>query len=159
MEFRPLKSKVNAISEEECLQLLREEKRGVLSVLGDGGYPYATPMNHYYHDEDGFLYFHCGRSGHRIDALEHDDRVSFCCYSAAPPADGGWAMRVKSVVAFGRMEVIDDRGLVCDIAARMCRKFTDDESFIEREIERSADATLLMRFRIEHISGKQVTED
>ena len=33
----------------------------MLAVNGDGGYPYASPMNHYYNPEDGCVYFHCGK--------------------------------------------------------------------------------------------------
>ena len=47
MEFRPLVRKNKELPLEDCLELLRTEKRGVLSVLGDGGYPYGTPMNHF----------------------------------------------------------------------------------------------------------------
>ncbi len=29
------------ISQEECIRILQEEKRGVLSMIGENGYPYA----------------------------------------------------------------------------------------------------------------------
>ncbi len=47
-EFRGLLRIRQQLTEEECLQILKTEKRGVLSVLGDNGYPYGMPMNHYY---------------------------------------------------------------------------------------------------------------
>ena len=59
--FRELTRKRQALTREECLALLRSELRGVLSVQGDDGYPYGMPMNHYYNDADGKLYFHCGK--------------------------------------------------------------------------------------------------
>lgn len=31
------------ISEAECLRILQEEKRGVLSMHGENGYPYGIP--------------------------------------------------------------------------------------------------------------------
>ena len=77
--FREMIRKNKALPEEECIRILTEEKRGVLSVNGDGGYPYGTPMNHFYNAEDGKLYFHCGKQqGHRLDALAQDGRASFC---------------------------------------------------------------------------------
>lgn len=158
MEFRPLIRKNKELSREECLELLRNEKRGVLSVLGDGGYPYGTPMDHFYNDKDGKLYFHCGRIGHRLDALRANDKVSFCCMDGGTPVPGSWALQVRSVIAFGRVEIIDDRERVYDIAARLSRKFTDDEEYIAREIERSGRGTLLLAMSIEHICGKKVTE-
>ena len=44
------------ISEEECIRILKEEPRGVLSMLGDDGYPYGIPISHYYSEEDGKIY-------------------------------------------------------------------------------------------------------
>ena len=38
--FRKMVRFKQQIGEEECLRILKEEKRGVLSVLGDDGYPY-----------------------------------------------------------------------------------------------------------------------
>lgn len=32
------------ISREECIRILNEQARGVLSVLGDDGYPYGLPL-------------------------------------------------------------------------------------------------------------------
>ena len=69
--FRELTRKKQALLREECLELLRREKRGVLSVQGDGGYPYGMPLDHWYCEEDGCLYFHSGKSGHKLDALKN----------------------------------------------------------------------------------------
>ncbi len=158
MEFRPLIRKRKELPLEECLEILRHEKRGVLSVIGDGGYPYGTPMNHFYNDGDGKLYFHCGRVGHRLDSLRRSEKVSFCCTEAGTPIPGSWALEVRSVIVFGRIEIVDDPQLVCDVASRLSRKFTDDESFIRKEIERSGRATLLLVLTPEHICGKKVSE-
>ena len=143
---------------EDCLELLRTEKRGVLSVLGDGGYPYGTPMNHFYNDEDGKLYFHCGKIGHRLDSLRANDKVSFCCIEQRTPIPVSWALQVNSVIAFGRIEIIDAREQVYNIAARLSHKFTDDEEYIAEEIRRSGPGTLLLAMTIDHICGKIVKE-
>ena len=158
MEFRPLIRINKELPHEECLTLLREQKRGFLSVIGDGGYPYVTPINHFYNDEDGKLYFHCGRIGHRLDSLRRNEKVSFCCTDGGTPIPGSWALQVKSVIVFGRIEIIDDQERVHDIASRLSRKFTDDEAYIDEEIKRSGQATLLLALTIDHICGKNVKE-
>ena len=58
--FRELKRKNKQVPNEECIRLLRSEMRGILSVLGDDDYPYGSPMNFWYNEEDGNLYFHSG---------------------------------------------------------------------------------------------------
>ncbi len=156
--FRELQRKNKQISMEECIELLKKETRGVLSVLGDDDYPYGMPMNHWYNEEDGKIYFHCGKSGHRLDALRKCNKVSFCVYDSGYREDGEWALHVKSVIVFGRVEVIDDMDAIVDITRKLSYKFTQDEEYIRTEIEKYASATLLLQLTPEHICGKQVTE-
>lgn len=156
--FREMIRKSKQLPEEECLQILKEEKRGVLSVTGDNGYPYGSPMNHYYCEDDGCIYFHCGKKGYRLDALKNSDKVSFCVYDNGFRREGEWALNIRSVIVFGRITVIDDMEKIVDITAGLSRKFTDDEEYISREIELYAEGTLLLRLKPEHICGKYVTE-
>ena len=51
--FREMMRIKQQLQESECIEILKNEKRGVLSVLGDDGYPYGMPMNHFYCEEDG----------------------------------------------------------------------------------------------------------
>ncbi len=76
--FREMLRLNQQLTKEECIEILKREPRGVLSVLGDDGYPYGMPLNHYYCEADGKLYFHGGKSGHRIDSGRQHDRVSVC---------------------------------------------------------------------------------
>lgn len=73
-------------------------ERGV-GVHGEDGYPYAFPMNYIY--LDGKIYFHCAKTGHKLDALSSDDKVSFCVMNEGFRKSGDWALNIKSVVIFG----------------------------------------------------------
>ena len=55
------------LSAEESIAILKQEPRGILSVIGDDGYPYGMPMNHWYNEEDGCIYFHSGNVGYRLE--------------------------------------------------------------------------------------------
>lgn len=156
--FREMLRIKQALSLEECKEILNTENRGVLSVMGENGYPYGMPMNHIYCEADGCIYFHCGKKGHRLDALKGNDKVSFCVYDAGYRRPGEWALNVKSVIVFGRMEVIDDQALICDICEKLSYKFTDDTVYIQKELAQSAKNTLLLKLKPEHISGKLVNE-
>ena len=46
--FKDLTRKKQALSLDECEEILKQEVRGVLAVNGDGGYSYALPINYYY---------------------------------------------------------------------------------------------------------------
>lgn len=156
--FREMLRKKQELPAEECIRLLETEPRGVLSVLGDGDYPYGVPMNHYYCEKDGRIYFHGGRKGHKIDALRRHDKASFCVYDSGFRKEGEWALNIRSVVVFGRIEFIEDRETVYRICEELSRKFTSDEAYIAREIERSGPGTLLFALVPEHMTGKIVNE-
>ena len=156
--FRELVRKNKQLSNESCIELLKTETRGVLSVLGDDDYPYGMPMNFWYNEEDGNIYFHCGKYGHRLDALKNDPRVSFCVTEQGVKEEGEWAYSVRSVIVFGKIEIISDRKIIADISRALSRKFTSDEGYIEKEIEQFAPATLILKLKAEHICGKKVTE-
>lgn len=156
--FRELVRKNKQLSAQECAEVLQKETRGVLSVIGDGGYPYGTPMNHWYDESDGSLWFHSGDAGHRLEALQKQPKASFCCYEKGVHEDDGWALTVRSVIVFGRVELVRQPELIADIAARLSRKFTQDEEYIRCEIEQHAHRTVLLHLVPEHICGKRVKE-
>lgn len=156
--FRDLLKWKRGISKEECIEILKKETRGVLSVIGDDDYPYCAPMNHFYNEDDGKIYFHCGNKGHRIDALQKNKKVSFCTYEQGEREDGEWAYRVRSVIVFGQMEIIDDMEKIKEITTKLCYKFIQDEAYIQKEIELYAHETLLLELTPEHMTGKRVTE-
>ena len=156
--FRELQRKNKEILRDECVELLINEKRGVLSVIGDEGYPYGMPMNHYYNPLDGCIYFHCGRSGHRIDSIVKCNKASFCVFDEGTKNDNSWALDVKSVIVFGSVEIINDAEAVADITRKLSLKFTDDNEYIDAEIENYLNNTVLLKLVPKHMCGKLVHE-
>ena len=156
--FRKMLRAKQAITDAECVEILKNEPRGVLSVLGDDGYPYGMPLNQFYCEDDGHIYFHSGKLGHKIDAMKRHDKASFCVYDEGFRKEGDWALNIKSVIVFGHIEFIDDVETIYGISAELSRKFTKDEDYISREIARSGPRTLLFALVPEHITGKLVNE-
>lgn len=156
--FREMLRKKQQLSREECIEILKKELRGVLSLLGDDDYPYGLPLNHFYCEEDGRLYFHCGKLGHKLDAIRRHDKASFCVLDQGSRAEGDWALTFNSVIVFGRVELIEDREKIYDVTRRLCYKFTQDEEYIDREFRQSGPGTLMFALTPEHICGKRVHE-
>ena len=75
--FRPVRRIKNALGEEATKEILRSARRGVLAVNGDGGYPYAIPINYLYDEEAGKIYFHGAKAGHKADSINKCDKVCF----------------------------------------------------------------------------------
>ena len=156
--FRDLARKNKELSRSECIDLLVSQTRGVLSVLGDDDYPYGMPMNHYYNPDDGNLYFHCGNIGHRLEALQKHNKVSFCTFDNGYVNEGEWAYNVKSVIVFGKIEFVDDVNVMQDIVTKLSYKFIQDDDYIANEIKNHGHRTLLMKLNIEHMCGKLINE-
>lgn len=156
--FREITRKKQALPMEKIIEILDTEKRGVLSVLGDDGYPYGMPMNYWYNKENGYLYFHSGKKGHKVDALAANNKVSFCVYDSGYKNEGEWALNISSVIVFGRVHIVENHEDAMRICKEMSLKYTPDLAYIEEEIQKFGDATLCYELRPEHMTGKIVNE-
>lgn len=156
--FREMKRINQKLSEDECKALLKTELRGVLGIIGDEGYPYTLPINHYYDEEENALYFHSGKIGHKMDAIKKNRKASFCIYDSGYKKEGEWALNIKSVILFGKISFIEDQAVIIDKIKKLSYKFTDDDTYIEKEFASALSKTACLKFTIEHMSGKIVYE-
>ncbi|MBQ1736575.1 MAG: pyridoxamine 5'-phosphate oxidase family protein [Lachnospiraceae bacterium] len=156
--FRPMQRIRQQLSDDDCVKILNREKRGVLSVLGDDGYPYGLPINYWRCPDDGRIYFHGGLSGHKIDALANCDKASFCVCEQGEKREGEWWYRVRSIIIFGRVHMVLDESLAAEASRQLSLKFTTDLHYIEDEINRLITVTRCFCLVPEHMTGKIVTE-
>ena len=156
--FRKMRRFAQQISEEKCIEILKNEPRGVLSVLGDDGYPYGIVLDHWYCEEDGKLYFHGAKEGHKIDAIKACDKVSYCVYDEGYRKEGEWALNINSVVIFGRIKLVDNPEKAREICTHLCRKFTDDEEYLQKELKNALPRVQCLELTPEHMTGKLVNE-
>ena len=154
--FRDLTRKKQQLSSEECKEILKQELRGVLAVNGDNGYPYALPINFYFDEADGKIYFHSGKIGHKLDAISADDKVSFCVYDKGYHKGGHWSLNIKSVIIFGRIHIINDWSDA--LMVEFSKKFTSDVEYINEEIKKFRSNTVILCLEIENMTGKIVNE-
>ena len=156
--FRQMRRIKQQISNDDCVRILKEQPRGVLSMIGDNGYPYGIPLDHFYSEEDHRLYFHCAKEGHKLDAIRSCDKVSYCVYDDGYRNDGEWALNIRSVVIFGRIRIVEDEDRKRKICACICGKFTDDAAYLEREMKNAFPRVCCLELEIEHMTGKLVNE-
>ena len=156
--FREMIRKNQQLPQEDCIRILKTEPRGILSLIGDEGWPYGIPMDHWYCEEDGCLYFHCGKQGHKIDAIRSCDKASFCVMDQGFRREGEWALNIQSIIVFGRIQFVEDFDRAMKIVRQLSLKYTGDTSYIDWEIRQSGRNTLVFRLVPEHITGKLVNE-
>ncbi|MBR6993496.1 MAG: pyridoxamine 5'-phosphate oxidase family protein [Methanobrevibacter sp.] len=145
-----------AISKEECEEILTNEPRGVLALLGDDDYPYAIPMSHVY--VDGKIYFHGAQEGHKNDAVKKHSKVSYCVMDKGIKAKDSWWYTFKSVIVFGKMKTLTDRDEKTERLTHLGDKFFPTHEETVDEINRLLDRTEVFEITIEHMSGKIVKE-
>lgn len=156
--FREIARKKQSLPFERIVEILKSEKRGVLSVHGENGYPYGLPINYWYDESNGYVYFHSGKKGHKVEAISLNNKVSFCVYDEGYKNDGEWALNVSSVIVFGKIYPVNDFERSMEICRHLSLKYTSDTEYVESEIKKFGEATLCYELRPEHITGKIVNE-
>ena len=156
--FRDMRRRKQGLSEDEITRILTEQKRGVLSVHGEDGYPYGLPMNFLYDPVEGRIYVHSAKSGHKIDAIAADNRVCFTTWDDGVLDEDGWSYHVKSVVAFGRAELVQDERTTYEKARALGEKYFPTEEYVEDEMRKAASRVQMISITIDHVTGKSVHE-
>lgn len=157
--FRELRRKKQALPEEACIELLKNERRGALAVHGEEDYPYVVPVNFYYDEEDGKLYFHGAKAGHRLDAIRENNKISFTTWDKGYIEEGDWAYYVKSVVIRGRAELVEDEKIQRAQLYKLGMKYYPTEEMVLDTIRSSGNRAVMLAVTIDHMSGKLVHEE
>ena len=156
--FRPMRRPKNAIPDEQAKKLLREEKRGVIAMNGDDGYPFAIPVDYFYDETAGKIYFHGVKSGYKVDALRRCDKVCFTVYGGETIREEAWAPYLRSVVVFGRCRLLEQSPETMALLKRFAMKYYPEEQLADEEIRKDGAAAQLFEIEIHHLSGKEVQE-
>ena len=100
--FREMRRKDRELETSEALELLTEVEYGILSTIGEDGYPYGVPVSYVYFNN--IIAFHCATKGHKLENLEHDSKVSFTVVGDTRPLPEKFSTNYESVIAFGKAE-------------------------------------------------------
>ena len=152
-----MRRKRQQLSEAESIGILQKATAGTLALLGDGGYPYAVPISYVY--ADGKLYFHSALSGHKVDAIRNCDKASFCVINKDDVQPAKYTTFFRSVIAFGRIHIIEDEQEKLETARLLGDRYNpNDEEALQKELEHGFSRMLMIRFDIEHLTGKEAIE-
>ncbi len=153
--FREMRRIRQQAAGEVCEQVLRKAPRGVLAVLGDDDYPYAVPLDFAY--EEGHIYFHCAKAGHKLDAVRRHEKVSFCVLNEGEREAGDWWYHFTSVIVFGRILEITEPAEKDRCLRLIGSKYFPSAEYLEDEM-RSAPNAVILDLQIDHMTGKKVRE-
>ena len=155
--FRPMRRKKQLLSEPETLAILQAGTSGVLGVWGDEGYPYTVPLS--YALEGDTLYFHCATTGHKLDAIARNDKVSFCVIGQDQVMQKTFTTHYRSAIAFGRARVVTDAAERRRALDLLAAKYSPDfPQAAPAEIENGWKRLTVIAVKIEHLTGKAAKE-
>lgn len=152
--FREMRRKNQALSSEECMQVLNRATSGVLAVSGDDDYPYAVPLSYVYRNNR--IYFHGAKTGHKLDAIVRNEKVSFCVIDQDQIVQEEYTTYFRSVIAFGRARILgeEDKRRALEI---LTARYSPDIEETERSqaIDKGLKDVCMIELEIEYMSGKE----
>ena len=151
--MRAIRRKDRKIETNEAINLLTKCEYGVLSTVDNDGQPYGVPLNYAY--KDNCIYFHCALTGHKIDNIEDNPKVSFCVVGDTKVLPSEFATEYVSAVAFGSASEVQGTQRY-NALVWLLEKYSPD--FIEegkKFVEKKDKATKVIKIEIQHISGKR----
>lgn len=166
MEFRKMRRSRQELDHEACLEMINRATSGVLSVAGDGGYPYGVPMSYVYVDGSGeegsvgTFYFHCAKTGHKIDALRACDKACFTIIDRDDVVADEFTTYFKSVITFGRVKILETPEEILPAIRLLADRYSPDESEEKKthEIDKEMPALAMLELKVEHMTGKEAIE-
>ena len=156
--FREMRRKKQALSREDCAAILSRGTSGVLALAGDNNYPYAVPISYVYDGEK--LYFHCAKSGHKLDAINRNTKASFCVIDQDQIVPEEYTSYFRSVIVFGSMRILTDEREKRNAVVQLALKYAPDdtEENRKRAIEREWTPLCMLEMNIDYMSGKEAIE-
>ncbi len=151
--FREMRRIEQLLPQEETIAILKKGSSGVLGVSGDDDYPYTVPISYVY--REGKLFFHGAPSGHKIDGIQRNNKVSFCVIDQDEVIQKTFTTHFRSAIVFGRARILTD-----DQERRMAMEYLVEKyspDYIKEgqlAIERGWEKVCLVEIAIEHMTGK-----
>lgn len=151
--FREIRLKDRVVDHEKAIEIMVQGSYGVLSTIGEDGYPYGVPLNYTY--IDNCICFHCAREGHKLENIDFNHKVSFCVVTKSDVLSNEFDTDYESAIAFGKATVVTDDSEKKDILLSVINKYSADYLTAGKNyVKKNWDETKVIKMRIEHLSGK-----
>jgi nitroimidazol reductase NimA-like FMN-containing flavoprotein (pyridoxamine 5'-phosphate oxidase superfamily) len=118
------------------------------------GAPYSVPVSPVY--LDGFVYFHCAKSGHKLENLLKDNRVCLSCVGQAENDEIEFSVAYTSALVYALAFEVVDAAEKQKAFVAICKKYAPSQGErIEQYILHHGSQAVLWRLESVEMSGKQ----
>ncbi len=151
--FHPMRRRDRELAVPEAWELLRRAEWGVLSTLGEDGWPYGVPVNHVV--VEGCIYIHCAQVGHKLENLAFESKVSYCTVASSEVQPAELSTDFESAVVFGRAELVAEDAEKRQALEALLARFAPQHPAEGAEAMRKEyGRTAVIRIAPEHVTGK-----
>ena len=141
------------LSEEDTIDIFKNNSYGVLAVPGDDDYPYAVPLSYAY--SNGKIYVHSAAQGHKVDAVKNGVKASFCVVEKDEVRPEKMTTLFRSAIAFGTAKIVIDENEKLEALQLIAHKyFAVNGEGNNEEIKNSWNRVCVIALEIEHMTGK-----
>lgn len=162
--FPSMRRSKQLLPTDTCTAILNEGVYGILGTGGTDGYPYAVPLSYAFNaDADvdggapsGRLYLHCATSGHKLEALQANPRVSFTVVARSEVAPEKLVNQFRSVIAFGTARQPHSDAEKLEALVALGRKYCPGlDELVTEEIDKALGHTGVIVIDLEAVTGKE----
>lgn len=152
--FKEMRRKDRMLSVDEAKDILKNCEYGVLSSISDNGYPYGVPVSYVYFNDA--IYFHSAKTGHKIENIKNNDKISFNAVGNTEILPGEFTTNYESVIVFGTAsEALDDEKYAA--LMELINKYDPDSNITDKGkkyITALTEQTYVVKITVDHITGK-----
>lgn len=156
--FQKMRRKRQALSKQEILKIMYRGTSGVLALAEDSGYPYAVPISYVYDNEK--IYFHCAKTGHKLDIIRKNAKASFCVIDQDLVVPEEYTTYFRSVIAFGKIRLLTEESEKRSAIEKLAFKYAPNDTSDGRKkaIDREWATLCMLEMDIVHMTGKEAIE-
>ncbi len=152
-----MRRKNQLLSEAETIEILQSCTAGVLAVTGDHDYPYAVPLSYAYHEDK--IFFHAAKTGHKLDGIERNNKVSFCVIQMDHIVPEAFTTHYRSAIVFGTARILTEDNEKKAALNYLVEKYAPNATKNgQSEVECDWNRMCIVEIQIEHMTGKAAIE-
>lgn len=150
--MRSIRRSDREITIQEAKDILDNAEYGVMSTVSKDGQPYGVPLSYVYRNE--CIFFHSAVSGHKLENIVHNPKVSFCVVGKTKVMPEQFTTEYESAVAFGVASEVtgtERSDALLWLLEKYCSEYIEEG---KQYIEQYTKSTEVYKIEIDQISGK-----
>ena len=143
------------LDEREAYCILAEGEYGFLSLVTPEGGPYGIPLNYVWLPEERCVFFHCAKSGRKLDCIRARPEVCFTVVGPARVIPERYNTRYESAVFTGTASIVTDPAEKREKLDLLARRFSPGDPRREEVVEKYLPAVCICKLAVRTASAKR----